>query len=374
MQGSILENVDVLIIGAGVVGLAIAAKLSQRYPNLLLIDKNAGFGEETSSRNSEVIHAGIYYPENSLKAKLCVKGKELLYQYCQNRNIPHQRVGKLLVAHNEKEEAQLRAMLKQAKLNGVDDLAWQTQTQLSVSTPALAATAALLSPSTGVIDVHSYMQSLLADIENQGGLFVAKTNFVSATVNKLGIAATLNSQGEHIKLQCKTIINCAGLHATEVARAVSEMPTNKIPKLHYCRGHYFSYQGKSPFKQLIYPIPEANGLGIHASLNTAGQLKFGPDTEYITDINYQVSDKLKAKFVGAITKYFPDIDSTRLIPDYAGIRPKLQGPNDPFKDFLIQSQQQHNVQGLINLFGIDSPGLTSSLAIAEYIDELILAN
>ncbi len=366
-----MEEVDVLIVGAGVVGLAIAARLSQRYNNVLLVDKNLSFGEETSSRNSEVIHAGIYYPENSLKARLCVKGKELLYQYCQQRHIPHQRVGKLLVANNKQEEEQLKTTLAQAKRNGVDDLVWQNQSQLTKSTPALAATAALLSPSTGVIDVHSYMQSLLADIENQGGLFVAQTNFVKATVNKLGIAATLNSQGEQIKLQCKTIINCAGLHATQVAKAITDMPINKIPKLHYCRGHYFSYQGQSPFQQLIYPIPEANGLGIHASLNTAGQLKFGPDTQYIENIDYQVSDNLKAKFIKAITKYFPTIDHDKLIPDYAGIRPKLQGPNEGFKDFCIQDEKQHNVKGLINLFGIDSPGLTSSLAIAEYVEGLL---
>lgn len=366
-----VDKVDVLIVGAGVIGLAIAARLSQHYDNVLLVDKNSAFGEETSSRNSEVIHAGIYYPHQSLKAKLCVRGKKLLYQYCQQRHIPHQKVGKLLVAHGKQEEAYLTNTLKQAQLNGVDDLVWQSKAQLQESTPALAATAALLSPSTGIIDVHSYMQSLLADVEHNGAQFVAQTRFVAATANRFGIQVLLESQGEEVKLDCQHVINCAGLHATDVAKAIAEMPRSDIPQLHYCRGHYFSYQGKSPFKQLIYPIPEANGLGIHASLNTAGQLKFGPDTEYITSVDYQVSPNLKAKFVEAITKYFPDLDSEKLIPDYAGIRPKLQGPNDDFKDFCIQSEKQHHVQGLINLFGIDSPGLTSSLAIAEYVENLI---
>lgn len=367
-----MEDIEVLIVGAGVVGLAIAAKLSQRYSNVLLIDKNLSFGEETSSRNSEVIHAGIYYPQNSLKAKLCVRGKQLLYQYCQQRHIPHERVGKLLVAHGEQEEAYLKATLKQAKLNGVDDLVWQNKVQLQASTPALNATAALLSPSTGIIDVHSYMQSLLADTEKNGALFVAQTRFISASMNTDAIEVQLDSQGEKIKLQCQYIINCAGLHATKVATEIFDMPNSKIPQIHYCRGHYFSYQGISPFKQLIYPIPEANGLGIHASLNIAGQLKFGPDTQYIDSIDYQVPETLKIKFIEAIAKYFPTVDSTKLIPDYAGIRPKLQGVNDDFKDFYIQSSKQHNVQGLINLFGIDSPGLTSSLAIAEYVEHLMI--
>lgn len=366
-----MDNVDVLIVGAGVVGLAIAARLSQQYSNVLLVDKNSTFGEETSSRNSEVIHAGIYYPQNSLKAKLCVRGKQLLYQYCQQRHIPHKKVGKLLVAHSKQEESYLAKTLKQAKLNGVDDLVWQSKEQLQESTPALAATAALLSPSTGIIDVHSYMQNLLADTEHNGALFVAQTRFVSATANKSGLEVVLDSQGETSTLQCQHVINCAGLYATEVATAINDMPISKIPQLHYCRGHYFSYQGKSPFNQLIYPIPEANGLGIHASLNTAGQLKFGPDTQYIEDIDYQVAETLKRKFVTAISKYFPDIDSNKLIPDYAGIRPKLQGHNEGFKDFCIQTVKQHNVAGLINLFGIDSPGLTSSLAIAEYVEHLM---
>lgn len=366
-----MDNVDVIIVGAGVVGLAIAAKLSKAYQQVLVIDKNASFGEETSSRNSEVIHAGIYYPENSLKAALCVKGKQLLYQYCQQRHITHQRIGKLLVANGAEEEASLEKIRSQAQANGVDDLTWQSKAQLKCSTPALAASAALLSPSTGIIDVHGYMQSLLAEAEYNGAIFAGQTKFVSAKPNTQGFELRLDSQGEHIALSCALLINCAGLHAGKVAQAIEGMPRQHIPSIHYCRGHYFSYQGKSPFQQLIYPIPSANGLGIHASLNTAGQLKFGPDTQYISTLDYHVDPKLKAKFVSAIAKYFPEIDANKLQPDYAGIRPKLQAANEAFKDFDIQNQQQHGMPGLINLFGIDSPGLTSSLAIAEYVEHLI---
>lgn len=364
-----MEKVDAIIIGAGVVGLAIAAKLSHSLNNVLVIDKNASFGEETSSRNSEVIHAGIYYPQHSLKAKLCVQGKEQLYDYCKDRNIPHQRLGKLLVAHGDAEEKCLEQTIKQAALNGVTDLIWLNKSELKKSNPELKATAALLSPSTGIIDVHSYMQALLTELEQNKGQFVGKTTFVKAEKYDGNFVVTLNSQGEVMQLHCNYLINAGGLHSTKVADNIIGLEKQYIPKLHYCRGHYFSYQGKSPFTQLIYPVPEAHGLGIHASLDIGGQLKFGPDTQYIDDIDYQVSTELKAKFVTAIQRYYPSLDSDRLQPAYSGIRPKLEGPNDEFKDFIIQGEKVHGLKGLVNLFGIDSPGLTSSLAIAEYVSK-----
>jgi len=366
-----MEKVDAIIIGAGVVGLAIAAKLSRTLQNVLLIDKNQSFGEETSSRNSEVIHAGIYYPQNSLKAKLCVEGKALLYHYCQSRKIPHQRLGKLLVAHGEAEELCLAKTIEQAALNGVNDLTWLTSAELKISNPNLNASAALLSPSTGIIDVHSYMQSLLAELEENQGQFVAQTTFVEAQPYDGGFDVTLNSQGEIMQISCDYLINSGGLHSTNLAGNIRGLAKTHIPKLNYCRGHYFSYQGKSPFKQLIYPVPEAHGLGIHASLDMGGQLKFGPDTQYIDTIDYKVSSKLKEKFVAAVQRYYPTIDAERLQPAYSGIRPKLEGPNDGFKDFVIQGADEHNITGLVNLFGIDSPGLTSSLAIAEHVQSTL---
>ena len=363
-----MENVDVLIVGAGVVGLAIAAKVSQQFNDVLVIDKNNSFGEETSSRNSEVIHAGIYYPKNSLKAKFCVQGKQLLYQYCQQRHIPVNRIGKLLVAHGDKEEAFLHKTLITARDNGVDDLIWLNQAALKKREPELLASAALLSPSTGIIDSRAYMQNLLAQAQENNAMFVARTTMLSASPDKdLGFSVKLSSQGEPLTLGCKYLINCAGLHSESLAHSIVGLKASFIPKIHWCRGHYFSYQGKSPFKQLIYPIPSDNGLGIHASLDIGGQLKFGPDTQYINNIDYNFPEKLKSKFLHQVSKYFPSIEPQKLQPAYSGIRPKLQGEHDEFKDFVIQTSEIHHLKGLVNLFGIDSPGLTSSLAIAEHV-------
>jgi len=368
-----MDKFDVVVVGAGVVGLAIAARLSQQFPRVLIIDKNASFGEETSSRNSEVIHAGIYYPQNSLKARFCVQGKERLYQYCQQRHIPHQRIGKLLCAHNDTEEGFLEQTQVIAKNNGVDDLVWQSSKQLKQLEPELSATAALLSPSTGIIDVHIYMQSLLAQLEEHGGLFVGNTELLGASSEDKGFTVKLSSVGETMNVQTRFLINSAGLHSTKVAASIAGLAESFIPQLHYCRGHYFSYSGKSPFNHLIYPIPEANGLGIHASLDVGGQLKFGPDTQYVDNLDYSVGDNLKSKFHREVKKYFPNITLDKLQPAYAGIRPKLQGEKDGFCDFSIQTQTNHGLDGLINLFGIDSPGLTSSIAIAEHIAEILAA-
>jgi len=374
---SSIEQVDAIVVGAGVVGLAIAARISQHFSNVLVVDKNASFGEETSSRNSEVIHAGIYYPENSLKAALCVSGKEMLYQYCEKRHVPFLRTGKLIVAQNPDEEAYLQQTNKKAFANGVDDLQWVSQQQLRRSNPELSATAALLSPSTGIVDAHSYMLSLLTDIEKNGGEFVAKTAVVEACAVGDGFHVTLNSQGEEMELASTYLINSAGLYAEQVAKGIEGLDAIHVPKIHWCRGHYFSYSGKSPFTQLIYPVPEVNGvgLGIHATLDLGGQLKFGPDTEYIDQLEYGVNSQLKEKFTRAIQRYFPQLNPDKLQPAYSGIRPKLQGPNDSFRDFSIQGAEVHGINGLVNLFGIESPGLTASLAIAEdVLDRLVVGD
>mgnify|MGYP000272983591 CR=1 FL=1 len=364
-----MDNVDVVIIGAGVIGLAVAAKLSQQFKDVLVIEKNKSFGEETSSRNSEVIHAGIYYPQASLKAKFCVQGKELLYQYCHERHIPVNRIGKLVVAHGPSEEKVLEKTLMAAKANGVNDLIWLDNSTLKQLEPNLRASAALASPSTGIIDSHVYMQSLLAQAQENNALFVAQTKMLNAHPCQTGFKVTLDSQGEQLTLQSKYLINCAGLHSEFVAKTIQGLDKSYIEKLHWCRGHYFSYQGRSPFKQLIYPIPRDNGLGIHASLDMAGQLKFGPDTQYIDKLDYNFPVNLKEKFIEQVSQYFPDIDVDKLQPAYSGIRPKLQGKADGFRDFVIQTAETHKIKGLINLFGIDSPGLTSSLAIANYVAE-----
>ncbi|WP_281558216.1 NAD(P)/FAD-dependent oxidoreductase [Thalassomonas sp. RHCl1] len=366
-----MDKVDTIIIGAGAVGLATAAQLSKYQENVLIIDKNATFGEETSSRNSEVIHAGIYYPQNSYKAKLCVAGKEALYDYCRQRHIPFYPLGKLIVAQNADEEAYLQQLSDNASANGVNDLSWQSRKALAQHSPELSASAALLSPSTGILDVHAYMQSLLAEAEQNGAFFVARTRMLSAQPNENGFVVTLDSLGEITRLQCRYLINSAGLHSEQVARKIDGLSGHHIPPLHWCRGHYFSYSGKSPFQQLIYPVPEVNtvGLGIHATLDMGGQLKFGPDSQYIDDLDYQVDPQLKEKFCRAIKRYFPKLDPDRLQPAYSGIRPKLQGPGESFKDFVLQDESTHDLPGLIQLFGIESPGITASLAIASQIRE-----
>ncbi|BAJ03703.1 NAD(P)/FAD-dependent oxidoreductase [Shewanella violacea] len=367
-----MEKVDAVIIGAGVVGLAIGARLSPRLSNIIIIDQNERFGEEISSRNSEVIHGGLYYPQPSLKAKLCVEGKAELYQYCLKRNIPFRRLGKLILAQNSTQEAYLERLLVKAKINGVDDLIWQSSRDLHHFSTELKASSALLSPSTGIIDSHRYMQSLLADSEQNGATFVARTRFIGAETTAKGFIIRLDIGGEQMTLRSRLLINSAGLYATDVAHKIDGLGKGSIPELHWCKGHYFSYGGKNPFSKLVYPVPETNitGLGIHATLDMGGQLKFGPDTQYISRSaipDYSLDSSLKPKFLEAIRRYFPGIEGDKLQPSYSGIRPKLQGPDKRFADFRIDGCAAHGVKGLVNLFGIESPGLTASLAIAKHL-------
>ena len=369
-----METLDAVVIGAGVVGLAIARELSLSLKNVLVIDQHHSFGEETSSRNSEVIHAGLYYPQNSLKAKFCVAGKIALYQYCQSHSIGYKQLGKLLVAQNSEEFKALEKIKQQASDNDVSDLKWLSKEKAAALEPLLKAEAVLSSPSTGIIDVHQYMQALLTDLEASGGMFVGQSAFISSEVKGNLHNVKIESQGQVLTLACRFLINAGGLHSTKLAGAIEALDNEHIPELYLCRGHYFSYQGKSPFSRLIYPVPSENGLGIHASLDTGGQLKFGPDTEYISELNYGIDDNLKKKFFYEVARYFPTLREERLQPAYAGIRPKLQGPKDGFKDFDIQCEGVHQVKGLVNLFGIDSPGLTASLAIAKYVRKKLIGD
>ena len=369
-----MDKVDVVIIGAGVVGLAIAAKFSRLNKQVLIIDSNQQNGQETSSRNSEVIHAGIYYPQNSLKAQLCVRGKTLLYEHCQQYKVPFKKVGKCIVAVTPQEQAQLNNISIKAKQNDVLDLKELSAKQLNVLEPQLSAHSGLLSPSTGIIDSHEYMQSLLWQIQENGGYFVGNSEFIHAIKQTNGFSLTIkNTQDNtHSKINCNILINAAGLMAQQCAQNIEGLGSDMIPKLFYCRGHYFTYQGRSPFQHLIYPVPEKNttGLGIHSTLDLAGEIKFGPDVQYIKEVDYQFEDsneKLKAHFVHAISRYWPQIESEKLQAGFTGIRPKLQGENQGFQDFAIYGESQHGMTGLVNLFGIESPGLTSSLAIAEMV-------
>jgi len=365
-----LENVETLIIGAGVVGLAIGAKLSGSH-SVLVIEQNNHFGEHTSSRNSEVIHSGIYYPENSLKASLCLQGKALLYKHCQAFHVPVKPIGKVLIAQNDDEADKLEGIRQQAILNGVNNLAWLSKPAQQDYAPDLTLYEALYSPSTGIIDSHQLMYSFITQIEQNQSLYVANTRFVKAVPDENGFVVYLHCDGEEMQLHCKNLINSAGLFAQDVARHIEGVSHALIPELHYCRGQYFTYQGKHPFKHLIYPIPEQHGLGIHATLDMANQLKFGPDTEFIDSLNYQTDVTQKAKFVSAIKRYWPNLDETKLHCDYAGIRPKLTLSGQ--QDFVIQTELQHGITGLVNLFGIESPGLTASMAIAKHVKNALQA-
>ena len=362
-----MEHFDHCIIGAGIVGLAIAFKLSQKFPEakILLIESNSQFGSETSSRNSEVIHAGIYYPENSLKAELCLNGREQLYQFCEDYSVPYKRIGKLIVASDINDITKLEALHSNAAKNNVS-LKFLNEKECLTLEPNVNAKAALFSENTGIIDSHQYMATLLQLAEQQDVLYSPNTHFMDANITDKGFDIRVNTSEEQYDFSSQYLINSAGLHAAEVAARISN---SLIPQYHLCRGHYFSYQQKSPFSHLIYPIPNANtaGLGIHATLDLAGQVRFGPDVEFIELLDYSGNEERKQHFIRAIQPYFPTLNPDKLVFNYCGIRPKLTGPNEAAADFLIQTSTQHNLEGLINLFGIESPGLTASLAIADRV-------
>ena len=361
--------VDVCVVGAGVIGLAIARELAISGKDVLVLEQGPRFGEGISSRNSEVIHAGIYYPAGSLKAELCVRGRALLYEYCEFRSIGHDRIGKLIVATTETEELQLENIKRQAGDNGVDDLGEVSRHRLLEIEPALHATMALLSPSTGIISASDLMTSLLADLESCGGTLATRSTVRSVEFGKSGFTLRCDIKNDHYEFQCERLVNAAGLGAQRLAASIEGLSQEFVPPLFLCKGNYFTYQGRSPFAHLIYPLPEHGGagLGVHATIDLGGQVKFGPDAEYVETEDYAVSAGGLDHSVHAIRKFFPALDANRLVTGYAGIRPKLQGPGDPFCDFVIQAEDVHQIPGLVNLFGIESPGLTSSMAIAETV-------
>lgn len=368
-----MDGIDTVIVGAGAVGLAIAQTLSQSR-ECLVIDSEMAIGQGASSRNSEVIHAGIYYPSSSLKAELCVRGKVLLYEYCQSRNVPHARCGKLIVATCPEEEAALHELVLKAADNGVSDLSLLTGHGARMLEPALSVSAALISPSTGIVSAHDYMLSLVADIERNGSLVSVGSRLLRAAPSAGGYNLEIEVfDGSRFELQASYVVNAAGLGSQEVARSLVGFPEGQVPARYLCRGHYFGLQGAQPFKRLIYPIPPASGagLGIHATVDLAGQVKFGPDTEYIEYEDYSVSPALKRIFAEAIQRYFPGLHADQLMPAYAGIRPKTQAPGSAPTDFIVRHEQPFGYPGWLNLFGIESPGLTASLAIGERVKQIL---
>lgn len=374
------DSFDICVIGAGVIGLAIAYELARKYKNqdvnIVILERESSFGQHISSRNSEVIHAGIYYPTNSLKAELCVAGKELLYSYAKQFDIPHKKIGKLIVAKNAELDA-LEKLREKAIANGVLDLELLDRAELKKLEPDIEADAALHSPSTGIIDSHGYMQSLLHQAQILGVHFspYSRVEAIDVEGDAFVVRCQIdeNRNAEQYQFECQQLINAAGLEAQSVARAVSAVPRNTIPMLYYCKGDYFDYRGRNPFSHLIYPMPEANttGLGIHATMDLSSQLKFGPDTEYVEKIDFEIDGSKARSFGESIASYFPSIQTSDLKPAYAGIRPKLSGQGEAAADFDIQEERVHGVSGLIQLFGMESPGLTASLAIAQYIADRV---
>jgi L-2-hydroxyglutarate oxidase LhgO len=357
---------DAVVIGAGVIGLAIARELALGGRSVLVLEKNSGIGLETSSRNSEVIHAGIYYPKDSLKGRFCVDGRELLYDYCSSRGVSAKRIGKLIVATSFQEEAKLNTILAAAHVNGVKDLRVLSQSEAREIEPEVLCTKALFSPSTGIVDSSAYLLALQGDAETMGAGFAFNVSFVNA--NRPGdhwLVQARDEQGGVTDITSLHLFNCAGHGGHEAARAVAGYDPTHLPPQFFARGNYCSVSGASPFKHLVYPVPVPGALGIHSTLDMGGAVRFGPDIQWIDKPDYALPLGLPEKFASAVSSYWPAVQDRELTPTYCGIRPKIHGPQSGFADFLIQDETQHGLPGLVNFFGIESPGLTSSLAIAK---------
>lgn len=406
-----VETLDCVVIGAGVVGLAVARELALAGREVMVLEAAEGIGTGTSSRNSEVIHAGIYYAAGSLKARLCVEGRRSLYAYCEARGVPHRRCGKLIVATDAGQHATLQGIRDKADANGLlgeERLQWLDASQAQTMEPALACTAALWSPSTGIIDSHALMLALQGDAEGAGALFAFHSAVRGARVTPQGIAlevADLSSLGSDTagppsltvddaaqrstatagdaaplggdalarapasRWLARTVINCAGLHAPALAASILGLDTHHVPRGHLARGHYFTLSGRAPFQRLVYPVPEPGGLGVHLTLDLGGQARFGPDVQWVDTIDYTVDAARGEGFYQEVRRYWPGLPDGALQPGYAGIRPKIAGPEAPNLDFRIDGPAVHGIPGLVNLFGIESPGLTACLAIATAVRE-----
>jgi L-2-hydroxyglutarate oxidase LhgO len=365
-----LEQVDCVVIGAGVVGLAVARALAMAGREVLVLEACSAIGTQTSSRNSEVIHAGMYYPTGSLKAQLCVRGNRLLYDYCAARGVAHRRCGKLIVATSAEQMPQLQRIVQQAQANGVNDLQWLDVSEARALEPSLHCVGALLSPSTGIVDSHGLMLSLLADAEHAGGVLALNSPLALAECAQ-GAIKLVAVDGT--RLTAKSVVNAAGLHAPALAASFQGLDARHVPTAHFAKGNYFSLAGRAPFGRLVYPVPEPGGLGVHLTLDLGGQARFGPDVQWVdTPDDTPVAPERGDAFYAEVRKYWPALPDGALQPAYAGIRPKISGPDEPARDFCIQGPQDHGVAGLVNLFGIESPGLTSCLAIAEVVSGMLV--
>ena len=361
-----MEQVDCVVVGAGVVGLAIARALAMAGREVIVLEAAEAIGTHTSSRNSEVIHAGLYYPKGSLKAKFCVEGKELLYRFCAERGVPHQRIGKVVVAADESEVGAVKSYVAKAEGNGVNDLRWLSATELRELEPAVVCVAGFLSPSTGIIDSHAFMLALQGDAENHGASIAFLSPVESGEVRDEGIALNVGG-AEPMSLMARSVINSAGLYAQNVARSLRGLPHETIPPQYFAKAHYYTLSGRSPFHRLVYPVATHAFLGVHVTLDLGGQTRFGPDVCWVDGVDYSFDDSREPLFYEAVRHYYPQLKDGALQPGYTGIRPKISGPDEPAADFMIQGPREHGVRGLVNLYGIESPGLTASLPIAERV-------
>ena len=361
-----MERIEAVVVGAGVIGLAVARRLAMAGLEVLVLEREDAIGTGTSSRSSEVIHAGIYYPPGSLKARTCIEGRDFLYRYCAERGIPHRRCGKLVVATQEAQLPRLEAIRANAEASGVHDLEWWDRARVARAEPALRAVAALWSPATGILDSHALMLSYQGEAEAHGAVVAFRSPLLSARVVEEGFLLEVGG-AEPLTLQCRYLVNAAGLHAPDLARRITGLDPAKVPRGWLCKGSYFVLAGPSPFRHLVYPVPEEAGLGIHVTLDLAGRCRFGPDTEWVDRIDCHVDPAHASRFVEAIRRYWPDLPEDALEPGYAGIRPKIVPPGAPPADFQVQGPEAHGVPGLVNLFGIESPGLTASAPIADLV-------
>lgn len=366
-----MADVDAVVIGAGVVGLAVARALALEGREVLVLERHRNVGEETSSRNSEVIHSGIYYRPGSLKARLCVEGRDALYRYCEARNVPHRRVGKIIVAVDDAETHVLERYRATARANGAGELRLLGGAEIAELEPEVKALAALHAPDTGIVDSHALMLALWGDLQAAGGDVVFGAEVVGGRGSNDGFQLRVGEDME--VLTSRLLVNCAGLHASTVARRLDGCAGDRAPDTRYARGHYFTLAGRTPFRRLVYPVAESAGLGIHVTLDLAGRARFGPDVEWTTGIDYTFDEARRERFAAAIRRYFPALDADLLRPGYVGVRPKLSAPGAPPADFRIEGPESHGVPGLVQLYGIESPGLTACLAVADHVAKVLSA-
>jgi len=364
------DRVECVVIGAGVVGLAIARRLAMAGREVVVVERWETIGTETSSRNSEIIHAGIYYAKDSLKARFCVAGKHALYEFCASHGVHHERCGKFIVATSDDQMAELERLKGVAAGNGVPDLEWRTPAEVAELEPNVFCVGALISPSTGIIDSHSLMLAYQGDAEEAGAVFAFHAPVLGGRVADDGIVIDVGGE-EPATLEADIVVNAAGLSAQAISREIAGIPADTIPPIYYAKGNYFTLGGRSPFNRPIYPVPGHASLGVHSTVDMGGQVKFGPDVEWIETIDYDVDPTRADVFYDVIRKYYPALEDGALQPGYCGIRTKLQAPGEPARDFVLQGPETHGIDGLVNLYGIESPGLTSSLAIADAVANLL---